>query len=262
MKLFNILFKKGKESDILLPEIKTTDTNDLYKEYDKINVSISGLEYIEPYENEKLLEQIKQMCLIYPDRIKKIDKIEINNFYKLYKEQKIQSINAGGEIQIIIKNNSLKDVIYLNSERTEINKKNRLINIHCENKSYYEIAFVHEFGHVSEFELLEYEKGWNIKVPDFDINKIIIMREIENDNFQSIEKLLIDILSEILNDFHFNKFRKLDYVSNRLGMYAGKNYQEFLAESFVNYYCCDNPDPLAIKVVETFDKILNNLKGS
>ena len=32
--------------------------------------------------------------------------IENNNFYKLYKEQKIQSINAGGEIQIIIKNNS------------------------------------------------------------------------------------------------------------------------------------------------------------
>ena len=114
MKLFNILFKKGKESDILLPEIKTTDTNDLYKEYDKINVSISGLEYIEPYENEKLLEQIKQMCLIYPDRIKKIDKIEINNFYKLYKEQKIHSINAGGEIQIIIKNNSLSIYMFIN----------------------------------------------------------------------------------------------------------------------------------------------------
>ncbi len=259
MKLFNILFKKGKESDILLPEIKTTDTNDLYKEYDKINVSISGLEYIEPYENERLLYRTKQMSIIYPDRIKRINKIVLVDFNSL------DNLNGkiAGNTSWFIKNDKILNDIHLNSNKNEIEKTKRLKNIHCENKTYYEVAFVHEFAHVSELNLLELEKRWNIKNLTINIiNESMFMYEDRNCNFISDEKILMNILLKILKNSNPKQARPLDFASQRLGEYAGKNYQEFLAESFVNYYCSDNPDPLAVQVVETFDKILNNLKGS
>src|SRR5699024_9686307 len=61
-----------------------------------------------------------------------------------------------------IEENKIHIRIYLNTNRTEKDKKNRLEVIKCPNSTYFETVLAHEYGHAIEIKLLELVNKWDI----------------------------------------------------------------------------------------------------
>lgn len=233
----------------------------LEKEFFKLGIRIVGLKNIKYSEAKQLYNLTKRMFTQCKFLRNYVTEIIIDNFDKLIDKGELSEkhFKAQGITFYPVEENKIHIRIYLNTTRTEKDKKNRLEVIKCPNSTYFETVLAHEYGHAVEIKLLELVNKWDIYgVEQFTVNDYMYMKKIDNGNYEFITKEydLVNICLESLDGLTNQNGPLLSFAWEHLGYNASLNYQECFAESFAQYFCSDNPSILSMRIVE---KSLNKI---
>ena len=239
----------------------------LEKEFFRLGIRIIGLRNIKYSEAVQLYNLTKRMFTRCKFLKNYVTEIIINDFDKLIGKGELSEkhFKAQGITFYPVKENKIHIRIYLNTNRTEKDKKNRLEVIKCPNSTYFETVLAHEYGHAVEIKLLELVNKWDIYGVEQNIlNDYMYMYEEVEGSYEFISKEydLIDICLESLKGLTNQNGPLLSFAGEWLGINATINYQECFAESFAQYLCLDHPSLLSMKIVEKslnkIDKILKD----
>lgn len=227
----------------------------LEKEFFKLGIRIVGLKNIKYLEAKQLYNLTKRIFTQCKFLRNYVTEIIIDDFDKLIDNGELDEkcFISQGITFYPIEENKIHIRIYLNTNRTEKDKKNRLEVIKCPNSTYFETVLAHEYGHAIEIKLLELVNKWDIYGTNQTIvdNYMYMYEEIKGSyEFISKEYDLINICLESLKGLTNQNGPLLSFAGEWLGVNATINYQECFAESFSQYFCSDNPSILSAKIVE------------
>ena len=136
----------------------------LEKEFFKLGIRIVGLKNIKYSEAKQLYNLTKRIFIRCKFLRNYVTEIIIDDFDKLINNGELDEkcFISQGITFYPIEENKIHIRIYLNTNRTEKDKKNRLEVIKCPNSTYFETVLAHEYGHAIEIKLLELVNKWDI----------------------------------------------------------------------------------------------------
>ena len=157
-------------------------------------------------------------------------------------------------------NNELFASIFISTDFMDIeNMSKREQTIPIKEGMAIESVLTHEFAHVMEYYIIYKIKKWDQNCPELSVvREAVTMSEIIDNKCDSEETYIVSMCEEIIKKFGVTRefrFRILDSVGQYLGALSTRNYQEFYAEALAQYYCSDEPEPIAKEIYEKFQEI-------